>query len=49
MDKKAIKTFVIDARKTIISEIKYKADILWITADRIAEPINKFDGMEVYN
>lgn len=49
MDKKAIKTFAIDARKKLISEIKYKANLLGITADGIAEPIKESDGMEVYN
>ena len=49
MDKKAIKNFAIDARKKLISEIKYKASLLGITADGIAEPIKKAEGMEIYD
>jgi hypothetical protein len=49
MDKKAIKTFAIDARKKIIREIQYKANLLGITADGIAEPFKESDGMEVYD
>ncbi len=49
MDKKAIKNFAIEARKKLISEIKYKANLLGITAEGIADPIETADGMEVYD
>lgn len=49
MDKKAIKTFAIESRKKLIEEVKYQASLLGITADGIAEPVKKAEGMEVYD
>ena len=49
MDKKAIKNFAIEARKNLISEIKYQANLLGITAEGIVEPIKKAEGMEIYD
>ena len=49
MDKKAIKTFAIESRKKLIEEIKYQASLLGITTEGIAEPVEKADGMEVYD
>ncbi|MEN6294421.1 MAG: BREX-1 system adenine-specific DNA-methyltransferase PglX, partial [Methanobacterium sp.] len=49
MDKKAIKTFAIESRKKLIEEVKYQASLLGITAKGIAEPVEKADGIEVYD
>jgi len=49
MDKKAIKTFAIESRKKLIEEVKYQASLLGITAKGIAEPVEKAEGIEVYN
>ena len=49
MDKKSIKNFAIEARKNLISEIKYQASLLGITAESIVEPIKKAEGMEIYD
>ena len=49
MDKKAIKNFAIESRKKLISEIKYKMGLLGITAEGIADPVRKAEGMEVYD
>ncbi len=49
MDKKAIKNFAIEARNKLIKEITYKAGLLGITTDGIADPIKKAEGMEVYD
>ena len=49
MDKKAIKTFAIESRKKLINEIKYQASLLGITAEGIAEPVERAEGMEVYD
>ncbi|SCG85423.1 BREX-1 system adenine-specific DNA-methyltransferase PglX [Methanobacterium congolense] len=49
MDKKAIKTFAIEARKKLIEEVKYQASLLGITADGITEPVEKAEGIEVYD
>ncbi len=49
MDKKAIKTFAIESRKKLIEEVKYQASLLGITAKGIAEPVEKAEGMEVYD
>ena len=48
MDKKAIKTFAIESRKKLIEEVKYQASLLGITAEGIADPVEKAEGMEVY-
>jgi len=49
MDKKAIKTFAIESRKNLIEEVKYQASLLGITAKGIAEPVEKAEGIEVYD
>ena len=49
MDKKGVKTFAIDARKKLMTEIRYKASRLGVTADGIYDPVKKTDGMEVYD
>jgi Eco57I restriction endonuclease. len=49
MDKKAIKTFAIESRKKLIDEVKYQASLLGITAKGIAEPVEKAEGIEVYD
>lgn len=49
MDKKAIKTFAIESRKKLIEEVKYQASLLGITAEGIADPVEKAEGMEVYD
>ncbi|AUB59809.1 restriction endonuclease [Methanobacterium subterraneum] len=49
MDKKAIKTFAIESRKKLIEEVKYQASLLGITAKGIAEPVEKAEGIEVYD
>ena len=49
MDKKAIKIFAIESRKKLIDEIKYQASLLGITADRIDDPVEKAEAMEVYD
>jgi len=49
MDKKAIKTFAIESRKKLIEEVKYQAGLLGITTNGIAEPVEKAEGMEVYD
>ena len=49
MDKKAIKTFAIESRKKLMDEIKYQASLLGITAEGISEPVEKSEGMEVYD
>jgi hypothetical protein len=49
MDKKAIKTFAIESRKKLIEEVKYQANLLGITAKSIAEPVEKAEGIEVYD
>lgn len=49
MDKKAIKTFAIESRQKLIEETKYQALRLGITADGIADPFERTDGMEVYD
>lgn len=49
MDKKAIKTFAIESRQKLIEETKYQALRLGITADGIVDPVEKTDGMEVYD
>ncbi len=49
MDKKAIKRFAIESRKKLIEEVKYQASLLGITAEGITEPVEKAEGMEVYD
>ncbi|QHN06696.1 BREX-1 system adenine-specific DNA-methyltransferase PglX [Methanothermobacter sp. THM-1] len=49
MNKKAIKTFAVEARKKLIDEIKYRASLLGITEEGISDPVEKIDGMEVYD
>ncbi|HHY00469.1 MAG TPA: BREX-1 system adenine-specific DNA-methyltransferase PglX, partial [Methanothermobacter sp.] len=49
MDKKAIKTFAIESRKKLIEEVKYQASLLGITSKGIAEPVEKAEGIEVYD
>ena len=49
MDKTAIKNFAISARKNLINEIKYQSSLLGITAEGIADPIKKDEGMEIYD
>lgn len=49
MNKTAIKSFAIEARTKLISEITYKAGLVGITKDGISEPIHKADGIEMYN
>ncbi len=49
MDKKAIKTFAIESRKKLIEEVKYQCSLLGITGEGIADPVEKAEGMEVYD
>ncbi|WP_370005952.1 BREX-1 system adenine-specific DNA-methyltransferase PglX [Methanothermobacter sp. KEPCO 2] len=49
INKKAIKTFAVEARKKLIDEIKYRASLLGITEEGISDPVEKIDGMEVYD
>lgn len=49
MDKKSIKTFAIESRKQLMEDVKYQASLLGITADGIADPVEKSKGMEVYD
>ena len=49
MDKKSIKNFAIKARKNLINEIQYQSSLLGITAEGIADPIKKAEGMEIYD
>ncbi|MDO9044342.1 MAG: BREX-1 system adenine-specific DNA-methyltransferase PglX, partial [Methanobacteriaceae archaeon] len=49
MNKKAIKTFAIESRNKLIEEVKYQASLLGITAEDITEPVEKAEGMEIYN
>lgn len=49
MDKNAIKTFAVDSRRKMIKSVKFQASLLGITADGIAEPISKAEGMETYD
>ena len=39
LDKGAIKKFAVEARRKLISEITYKASLLGITENGIAEPL----------
>jgi len=41
MNKTAVKNFAIEARKKLISEITYRAGLVGITKNGIAEPIHK--------
>ena len=49
MDKNAIKTFAVESRRKMIESVKYQASLIGITADGIAEPISKAEGMETYD
>ncbi len=49
MNKSTIKTFATESRKKLIHEIKHKTIRLGITAEGIADPVKKAEGMEVYN
>ena len=49
MDKLAIKSFAVEARRKMIENVKYRANLLGITADEIKDPISKAEGMETYN
>ncbi len=49
MNKSAIKTFATESRKKLISEIKHKTIRLGITAEGIADPVKKAEGMEIYS
>ena len=49
MNKTAIKNFAIAARQKLISEITYKAGLVGITKDSIAEPVHKAEGIEMYD
>lgn len=49
MNKTAIKSFAIDARKKLISEITYRAGLVGINTDGISEPIHKASGIEMYD
>lgn len=49
VNKTAIKNFAIAARKKLISEITYKAGLVGITKEGIAEPVHKSDGLEMYD
>lgn len=49
MNKAAIKSFAIEARKKLISEITYRAGLVGITKDGISDPIHKASGIEMYD
>ena len=49
MDKNAIKTFAIESRRKMIESVKYQASLIGITAEGIAEPVSKAEGMETYD
>lgn len=49
MNKTAIKSFAIEARKKLISEITYRAGLVGINKDVISEPIHKASGIEMYD
>jgi type II restriction/modification system DNA methylase subunit YeeA len=49
MNKSAIKTFAIESRKKLISEITHIAGLLGITNKGIAEPAHKSEGIEMYD
>ncbi|MDO5849537.1 MAG: hypothetical protein Q4P18_08370, partial [Methanobrevibacter sp.] len=49
MDKKAIKTFAVNAREKLIDDAKYQASLLGITENGIAEPIESTKDMETYS
>jgi type II restriction/modification system DNA methylase subunit YeeA len=49
MNKSAIKTFAIESRKKLISEITHIAGLLGITKNGIAEPTHKSEGFEMYD
>ena len=49
MDKNAIKSFAIESRRQLIESVKFQASLIGITADGIAEPISKAEGMETYD
>lgn len=49
MNKTAIKSFAIEARKKLVSEITYRAGLVGINKDGISEPIHKASGIEMYD
>lgn len=49
MDKNAIKTFAVESRRKMINSVKFQASLLGISADGIADPISKAEGMETYD
>ena len=49
MNKTIIKSFAIEARQKLISEITYKAGLVGINKDGISEPIHKASGIEMYD
>ncbi|MCF0227177.1 MAG: hypothetical protein HUK28_07740, partial [Methanobrevibacter sp.] len=49
MDKKAIKTFAVNAREKLIEDAKFQASLLGITENGIEEPINTTKDMETYS
>jgi hypothetical protein len=49
MNKTAIKTFAIESRKKLISEITHIAGLLGITNNGIAEPVHKSQDIEMYD
>jgi type II restriction/modification system DNA methylase subunit YeeA len=49
MNKTAIKSFAIEARKKLISEITYRAGLVGITKGAISDPIHKASGIEMYD
>ena len=49
MNKSAIKTFAVEARKKLIASVKDKAGMLGITKDKISEPAQKGADFETYS
>jgi len=49
MNKATIKSFAIEARKKLISEISYRAGLVGINKDGISEPIHKASSIEMYD
>ena len=49
MNKTAIKTYAVEERLKMIENVKYRANLLGISADEIKDPISKAEGMETYH
>ena len=49
MDKNAIKSFAIEARRQMIESVKYQSSLIGITVDGISDPVSTADGMETYD